>query len=76
MLQVGVSKLRANLMEFLRKAQHGREIAVTSHGRVVARISPPPDSTEQARKTLLNLRSKAKVGNVLSPVDVDWKAQK
>jgi antitoxin (DNA-binding transcriptional repressor) of toxin-antitoxin stability system len=67
MLQVSVSKLRTNLMEFLLQAQRGREIAVTSCGRVVARISPPSDSTEQARKARMKPRSRSKVGDVLTP---------
>lgn len=38
---VAIGDLRRNLAEFIRKAQQGAELTVTSHGEAVARLVPP-----------------------------------
>lgn len=42
--RVGVRELRANLTGFLREAQHGRSVLITSRGEVLAELNPPPAS--------------------------------
>lgn len=38
MVQVGTRELKAHLSEYLRKAQAGERVVVTSHGRPVAQL--------------------------------------
>lgn len=55
MKEVSVSELRQNLQAFLAKAKGGQIVRVTSHGRVIAELTPPrpgKDDAEQARKRL------------------------
>jgi len=49
-MTVGIRELKNNLSEYVRKAQRGKRIAVTSHGRVVAELVPP--RRQQAKKPL------------------------
>lgn len=41
-LRVGVRELRGNLTSYLRQAQQGASILVTSHDQVIAELRPPP----------------------------------
>jgi prevent-host-death family protein len=43
MLTVNISDLRANLLKYLEKANHGEQITVTTNGRILATIAPPTD---------------------------------
>jgi prevent-host-death family protein len=40
-MTVGIRELKNNLSEYVRAVQRGKSIAVTSHGRVVAKLIPP-----------------------------------
>ena len=40
-MDVGITELRANLAEWVRRAADGEEIVITDRGRPVARIVPP-----------------------------------
>jgi prevent-host-death family protein len=71
---IAVSEFRANLMQILQRIQSGASITITSRGRKIARLVPPDDSMEEARLALEKLRKTAKVGDVLSPIDVKWEA--
>ena len=73
---IAVSELRANLMQILKRIEAGATIAITSRGREIARLFPPEDQMSRARKTLAKLRKTAIVGDVISPIDEDWKAHK
>jgi prevent-host-death family protein len=76
MKSINVTELRAHLPKYLANAQHGKEILVTSHGQVIARIVPPSDVRNQAMEQLKLLRKHAKVGDVISPIDAQWDAEK
>jgi prevent-host-death family protein len=69
-----VSDLRSRLPEFLARAEAGEEVLVTRRGRVIARIVPPLDVRAAAKEALAALRSRARVDDVLSPLDADWEA--
>lgn len=73
---IAVSELRANLMQVLKRIQTGARITITSRGKEIAVLVPPENSIEKARMALKELRKTAKIGDVLSPVDVDWEAMK
>ncbi len=74
MQQIAVSELRANMMKILKKIEHGASIDITSRGHVVAKLVPPDFSKRLAREKLAKIGKKAKIGDVISPIDTDWKA--
>ena len=76
MQKVNISELRANLLSYLKKARDGEEIAVTSHGEVLATILPPTDKREKAKKELKSLAKSAIIGDIVSPTDEDWESMK
>jgi prevent-host-death family protein len=76
MKRVAVSEFRANLLGFLKRVERGEGITLTSRGREVARIMPPENRREEANAALEELRKKAVVGDVVSPVGEEWEAMK
>lgn len=71
---IPVSDLRANLMKVLKKIEHGSVVDITSRGKIVAKLVPPDYTKEMAREKLKKLRKNAVVGDIISPVDIPWKA--
>lgn len=69
---IAVSELRAHLVSVLRKIEKGSTITITSRGRAIARLVPPENSMEKARKALQELRKTAIVNDVLTPIDESW----
>lgn len=71
---VNVSELRQHLPDYLKQVQQGLEIAITLHGKTIARIVPErPDSKRQAAlKRLEALRGTVIVGDILAPLDEEW----
>lgn len=76
MREVNVTELRNHLPKYLSQAKRGTEILVTLHGQVIARIVPPADMRGDAIKKLKELRAHCKIGDVISPIDEDWDAEK
>lgn len=74
MQEVNVSELRHRLRQYLARAEAGEEILVTRHGRVVARLTAPRDVRAAARDRLAALRASARVGDVVSPIELGWDA--
>jgi prevent-host-death family protein len=74
MIQVNVTEFRNHLPTYLDKVKTGEEVALTSRGKVVARLIPELDECERARKRLDEIRKTSWVGDVSSPVDVVWEA--
>ncbi len=75
MLEVSVSTFRKHIPDYLGKVREGEDIALTSRGKVIARIVPPVDERSNAREQLAALRGKAIfIGDILSPIDVEWEA--
>ena len=48
MTRVNVTELRRNLSVYLKKARKGQRIRVTLRGRVIAELSPPAASVDEA----------------------------
>ena len=71
---VNISELRANLLNYLKKAQDGQEIIITSHGESLATIVPPVDQNKQAKAKLKQLAKGAVIKDVVSPADATWDA--
>lgn len=71
---VNITELRQHLPDYLRQVQQGEEIAITSHGKTIARIVPDrqDDKREAALKRLAAVRGKMIVGDILAPLDEEW----
>jgi antitoxin (DNA-binding transcriptional repressor) of toxin-antitoxin stability system len=74
MMTINISELRANLLKYLDKANHGEQITVTTNGKVIATICAPVDQKEAAKAQLAELAASAKIHDVVSPVDAQWDA--
>ena len=73
---VGISKLRENLLLYIKKAQEGQIITITSRGRQVARLVPVEDRMKEARNILRELRKTAVLGDIVSPIGETWEVMK
>ncbi len=67
MSKVNVTELRQNLPAYLTEVQKGKEIEVTSRGKVIARILAGPDALDEARERLLAARKRCRIGDIVSP---------
>ena len=76
MISVNITELRANLLKYLNKAQHGEEVTVTSNGQRLATIVAPIDQKRRAKAKLKRLAKTAKIHDVTSPIDAQWEAMK
>lgn len=76
MLQVNVTELRNHLPAYLGRVRSGEEVAVTSRGKVIARLVPERDECGAARSRLEAIRKKSWVGDVLSPSGEIWEAER
>jgi prevent-host-death family protein len=74
MTSVNVTELRQHLPDYLKQVQQGEEIAITLHGRTIARIVPDYNESkrEAALKRLEALRGTVIVGDILAPLDEEW----
>jgi prevent-host-death family protein len=74
MNSVNVTELRQHLPDYLKQVQQGQEIAVTHHGKTIARIVPDQQESkrEAALKRLDALRGTVIVGDILAPLDEEW----
>lgn len=75
MESIGVSQFREKLPFFIEKVKNGAIITITSRGREVARLVPVEDERAVARQALDRLAETAEVGDVLTPIAVQWDAQ-
>jgi prevent-host-death family protein len=70
---VNITEFRKHLPTYLKRVAAGEEIGITSHGRVIARLLPEQDPSEEARNWLESLRGKVILGDVVSPIeDIEW----
>lgn len=74
MIQVNVTELRNRLPAYMNKVKAGEEVAVTSRGKVIARLIPEVDESRAARMRLSAIREKSWVGDVISPTGETWEA--
>jgi prevent-host-death family protein len=72
MIEVSVTTFRNHIPDYLGKLRKGENIAITSRGKVIARLLPPVDERLSARKRLSELRTKCRIGDVVSPLDEQW----
>ena len=74
MQTVNISEFRSNLLNYLKKAQDGHKITVTSHGKKLAVIGPSIDEKKQAKVKLKQLSKSAVINDTISPINEQWKA--
>jgi len=76
MLAINVTELRQHLPAYLKQVQEGQEIAITVHGKPVARLvgGSGPTEREAAQARLDALRGRMIVGDVVAPVGTHWTA--
>ena len=67
MTRVNVTELRQHLPTFLRKVAKGEVIVITSHGKLIARLTPLTDPSLEAKKWLESLRGNVLLGDLESP---------
>ena len=72
---VNATQLRANLAHYLARAGAGEEVAITSRGRIVARLVPAALNQQTASEQLAVLRAKCRIGEIVSPIGANWNAQ-
>ena len=72
MSTVSVTELRQNLPAWLKRAESGEEIQITSRGRTVARLVPHEDRAVAAQRRLDALRGTVIVGDIMEPLGEEW----
>ena len=71
---IAVSELRNNLMSVLKQIESGTSITITTRGREIARLVPPENSSDKAKKALKKLSKTAIIRDIISPIDEEWEA--
>jgi len=76
MNSVNVTEFRQHLPDYLKQVQQGQEIAITHHGKTIARIVPEQQQSkrEAALNRLEALRGSVIIGDILAPLDEQWTA--
>ena len=76
MINVTISELRANLLKYLKIAQNGEQINVTSKGTPLATLTPPAIQRNEARAKLKELAKTAVINDIVSPTTESWDVMK
>jgi prevent-host-death family protein len=76
MKSVSITELRANLLKYLKIAQHGEQINITSKGTLLATLTPPVTQQNLAKDKLILLAKTAVINDVISPIEDVWDAMK
>ena len=76
MIDVTISELRANLLKYLKTAQNGEQIKVTSKGISLATLTPPIPLRNEAKEKLKKLAETAVIHDIVSPIDESWDTMK
>ncbi len=74
MKSVSMAELRRRLAHYLDRVEQGERIQVMRRGRVVATLAPGIAEDMAATERLEILRKQARIGDVVSPLDVEWEA--
>ena len=69
MQTINISDFRANLLQYLQKANAGEQITVTTNGKSIATITAPVQQKQLAKQQLHKLAASAKLQDVISPID-------
>ena len=69
---IAISEFRANITKVLNNIRLGKKINITSRGRIIAKIVPPDDPVEDARKKLNEIGRTAEFDDLISPIETIW----
>jgi antitoxin (DNA-binding transcriptional repressor) of toxin-antitoxin stability system len=72
MQRVNISEFRTNLLKYLKQAQKGEQITITSNDQSLAIIAPPIDQHDAAKAKLNKIAETAIIHDVLTPTNEDW----
>ncbi len=67
MMNITISDLRASLLKYLKTAQNGEQINVTSKGISLATLTPPIPLRNEAKAKLKKLAKTAVIHDIVSP---------
>ena len=76
MLSIPISEFRSKMPALIKKLKRGEKIALTSHGKVIAHVTPPSGEQEAARERLRRIMKAAWIGDITSPTNADWKVMR
>ena len=76
MRNVSITELRANLLKYLKIAQYGEQVNVSSKGILLATLTPPVTQQDAAKIKLKKLAKTAVIDDVVSPTGEPWDAMK
>jgi prevent-host-death family protein len=76
MQTVNVTEFRQHLPNYLNMVQMGEEVAISNRGKIVARLVPDAQASEQhtAMAQVLKWRGTVITGDVMAPFDDIWTA--
>ena len=74
MTRVSMAELRQRLAHYLDRVEQGERVQIMRRGRVVATLAPSHAAEDTALERLVFLRKQARIGDVVSPLDVEWEA--
>ncbi len=61
-MEVSVRELKNRLSEYLRRAQSGERILVTSHGKAVGQlVGPPPEAEDSQADVIAKVKAQSRV---------------
>jgi prevent-host-death family protein len=75
-MKIAAGKFKAQCLRLMEDVQKRRQtVVITKRGKPVAKLVPPDD--EPARTVFGFLQGQARiVGDIVSPVDVEWQADR
>ena len=74
MQNINISDFRSHLAHYLKIAQRGESLSISSHGEVLAIISPPNQQKQQAKAALQTIAQHSVIDDILSPLNESWDA--
>jgi prevent-host-death family protein len=75
-MDVTITEFRANLLKYLKMAQRGESINVTSKGAPLATLTAPITKRNEAKEKLKRLAKTAVINDIVSPTKENWDAMK
>jgi prevent-host-death family protein len=72
MKSINITDFRANLLKYLKIAQHGEVLNITSNGQTLATITPPTEQKDDAKRKLKAIAKNAHIGDIISPINEEW----
>jgi prevent-host-death family protein len=75
-MDVTITELRANLLKYLKIAQSGEKINVTSKGTPLATLTAPITQRKEAKEKLKRIAKTAVINDIVSPINENWDAMK